>query len=119
MEVRIIKVVSGGLEEGDLWVNVVSREGKDKVERGMKKYVFGGWLDEGVVIGEGGEFEMLVVDGLGGLFKKRVVVEEEGRRVVREGGGIVWLSIIGVRLEVKEELRYGKIRVFEMWDNKF
>ncbi|CAP64915.1 uncharacterized protein PODANS_1_13060, partial [Podospora anserina S mat+] len=65
LEARIIKVASGGLEEGFLWVNVASREGKDKVERGMKKYAFGGWLDEGVVIGEGGEFETLVVT-LGG-----------------------------------------------------
>ncbi|KAK4659868.1 hypothetical protein QC762_113050 [Podospora pseudocomata] len=119
LEARIIKVASGGLEEGDLWVNVASREGKNKVERGMKKYVFGGRLDEGAVIGEGGEFETLVVDGPGGLFKKRVVVEEEGRRVVREGGGTAWLSITGARLEVKEELRHGKIRVPEMWDDKF
>ncbi|KAK0665348.1 putative ribonuclease [Cercophora samala] len=119
LEARIIKVASGGLEEGDLWVNVASRQGKERVERGMRKYAFGGGLDKGAVIGEGGEFETLVVDGPGGLFKKRIVVEEEGRRVVREGGGTAWLSITGARLEVKEELRHGKIRVPELWDDKF
>ncbi|KAK4173050.1 putative ribonuclease [Triangularia setosa] len=119
LEARIIKVASGGLGEGDLWVNVASGEGKRKVERGMRKFAFGEGLDRGAVIGEGGEFETLVVDGPGRLFEKRVVIGEEGRRVVREGGGAAWLSLTGARLEEKKEFRDGKIRVPELLDERF
>ncbi|KAK4201312.1 putative ribonuclease [Triangularia verruculosa] len=119
LEARIIKVASGGLGEEDLWVNVASAKGKNKVEKGMKKFSFGEGLDGGAVIGEGGEFETLVVNGPGRLFRKRIVVEEEGRRVVREGGGTAWLSLRDAKLEDKEELYDGKIRVPGLLDKHF
>ncbi|KAK0737585.1 hypothetical protein B0T21DRAFT_287884 [Apiosordaria backusii] len=123
LEGRIIKVASGGLDEGDLWVNVASAEGKNKVEKGMRKFTFGEGLDRGAVIGEGGEFETLVVDGPKTLFKKRVVVPEDGKRVVREGGGTAWLSIRGAKLQDKKKTKGsgtgGKIRVPELLDGRF
>ncbi|PQE25262.1 hypothetical protein CJF32_00008567 [Rutstroemia sp. NJR-2017a WRK4] len=100
LDARIIKVASGGLDEGFLWENVASVKGMARVERAMKRF---GMVGDGAVLGEGGEFETLVVDGPGMLFKKRIVIEESDRRIVREGGGAAWLQIKEARLVDKEE----------------
>ncbi|PQE03429.1 hypothetical protein CJF30_00005452 [Rutstroemia sp. NJR-2017a BBW] len=104
LEARIIKVASGGLDEGFLWENVASVKGMARVERAMKRF---GMVGDGAVLGEGGEFETLVVDGPGMLFKKRIVIEESDRRIVREGGGAAWLQIREARLVDKEEAEGG------------
>ncbi|KAL2134026.1 hypothetical protein VTI74DRAFT_1190 [Chaetomium olivicolor] len=98
VEARIIKVASGGLDEGFLWTNVASAAGKGKIARAMRRF---GVAQTGAVIGEGGEFETLVLDGPPSLFRKRIVVAEEDRRVVREGGGSAWLMLRNARLEDK------------------
>ncbi|KAM7222349.1 hypothetical protein V8F06_002376 [Rhypophila decipiens] len=100
LEARIIKVASGGLDESFLWTNVASADGKEKVARTMSRF---GTAEKGAVIGEGGEFETLVLDGPPELFKKHIVVDEKGRRVINEGGGTAWLSLRGARVEDKEE----------------
>ncbi|KAI1188082.1 hypothetical protein F5B17DRAFT_292614 [Nemania serpens] len=91
LEARIVKVASAGLDEGFLWENVASEAGVQRVERAMRRFgaAAGG---RGSILGEGGEFETLVVDGPPSLFRGRIVPSDEGRRVVREGGGCVWLS---------------------------
>ncbi|KAK3396472.1 hypothetical protein B0T20DRAFT_471333 [Sordaria brevicollis] len=124
MEARIIKVASGGLDDSFLWTNVADPVGKARIVRSMRR--FGTAANEkGAVIGEGGEFETLVLDGPGRLFKKRIVVEEGDRRVVREGGGCAWLSFGGARLVDKQTAAEsegedgGKIRVPDLWDARF
>ncbi|KAI5923376.1 hypothetical protein F4810DRAFT_701324 [Camillea tinctor] len=99
LDARIIKVASAGLDESFLWENVASAAGVARVERAMRR--FGGG-SKGSVLGEGGEFETLVVDGPKALFKGRVVVRDKARRVVREGGGCSWLSIREAAVEMKE-----------------
>ncbi|KAK7752445.1 hypothetical protein SLS62_005598 [Diatrype stigma] len=110
LDARIIKVASAGLDESFLWENVASEAGAQRVARGIGRFGGGG---RGSVLGEGGEFETLVVDGPPGLFRGgRIVVpaSEEGcgssgggnRRVVREGGGSVWLSIRGAVVEARD-----------------
>jgi diphthine-ammonia ligase len=100
LDARIIKVASGGLDEGFLWENVASMKGMARVERAMRRF---GMVGDGAVLGEGGEFETLVVDGPRKLFKKRIVIEESDRRIVREGGGAAWLQIKEARLVDKDE----------------
>jgi diphthine-ammonia ligase len=124
LEARIVKVASGGLDESFLWTNVASPAGKARVARAMRR--FGEGEDVGAaVIGEGGEFETLVVDGPARLFKKRVVVEEKDMRVVREGGGSAWLRITKCRLEDKRESAGGggeeklRVRIPDVLDPKF
>ncbi|KAI1504393.1 hypothetical protein F5X99DRAFT_423848 [Biscogniauxia marginata] len=98
LDARIIKVASAGLDESFLWENVASATAAARVERAMWRFGGGG---RGSVLGEGGEFETLVVDGPAALFKGRVVVRDEARRVVREGGGCAWLSIREAKVEMK------------------
>lgn len=98
LDARIIKVASGGLDESFLWENVASVKGMGRVERVMRRFGVDG---DGAVIGEGGEFETLVVDGPECLFKGRIVVKEEDRRVVQEGGGSAWLQILKAEVVMK------------------
>lgn len=100
LDARIIKVASGGLDESLLWGNLVSDGVMRRVERAMKR--FGGG-ENGSVLGEGGEFETLVLDGPRVLFKGKIVVEDEDREIEREGGGSAWLKIKRARVEMKPE----------------
>lgn len=88
LDARIIKVASGALNESFLWENVASAKGTTKLKVAASR--FGG---EGAVLGEGGEFETLVVDGPSRLFKKKIVVGDEDRVTVPEGGDTAWLRI--------------------------
>lgn len=100
LDARIIKVASGGLDESFLWDNVASARGIMRLKRAMGRFGSAG-MDTGAVLGEGGEFETLVVDGPPRLFKRRLVVDEEDRLVVQEGGGTAWLKATRARTEEK------------------
>ncbi|KAF5878521.1 putative meiotically up-regulated 71 protein [Botrytis fragariae] len=106
LDARIIKVASGGLDESFLWENVASEKGMRRVERAMKRFSIDG---DGAVLGEGGEFETLVVDGPSWLFKKRILVETEDTRIVREGGGSAWIQISKASLVDKESIESKEI----------
>lgn len=120
---RIIKCASGGLDAGFLWENVANERVIDKLTRSMRRF---GGPAHGALLGEGGEFETLAIDGPGPLWKKRIVVNE-GERVVRQnGGGSVSLRITGAHLAPKEEGRYGPeeavftgLRIPDLLDAKF
>ncbi|KAH7364186.1 ATP binding L-PSP endoribonuclease family protein-like protein [Rhexocercosporidium sp. MPI-PUGE-AT-0058] len=99
LDARIVKVASGGLDESFLWQNVASQRVMRRIEKSMKRF---GTDGDGAVLGEGGEFETLVVDGPASLFKGRIEVEEKDRRVVREGGGSAWLKILRASVVMKE-----------------
>lgn len=88
LDARIIKVASGTLNESFLWENVASAKGATRLKVAASR--FGG---DGAVLGEGGEFETLVVDGPGRLFKKRIAVGEDDKVIVPEGGDTAWLKI--------------------------
>jgi diphthine-ammonia ligase len=98
LDARIIKVASGGLDESFLWENVASGIGRRRVQKAMSRF---GVDDNGSVLGEGGEFETLVIDGPAGLFKGKIVIDEVDREIVREGGGAAWLRIRKARVEKK------------------
>ncbi|KAJ1331261.1 diphthine-ammonia ligase [Microdochium nivale] len=104
LEARIIKVASAGLDEGFLWENVASERGISRIQRGLRKFGGGG---KGAVLGEGGEFETLVVDGPPELFKGRIIVHEDDRQVVREGGGSEWLLIRAAAVQMKADSSAG------------
>lgn len=117
LEARIIKVASGGLDDEFLWANIASSAGKARVAAAMRRF---GVQETGAVIGEGGEFETLVLDGPGGLFRKKIVVGEEDRRVVREGGGTAWLWLRNARVEPKDqESDASEVRIPGLLDAQF
>ncbi|KAH8815154.1 ATP binding L-PSP endoribonuclease family protein-like protein [Xylogone sp. PMI_703] len=99
LDARIAKVASGGLDESYLWENVASARGITRIGRAMSRF---GSNSDGAVLGEGGEFETLVVDGPGNLFKGRIEVSD--KKAVREGGGSVWLQIRNVSVVMKPDM---------------
>ncbi|KOS19334.1 Diphthine--ammonia ligase [Escovopsis weberi] len=118
LEARIIKVASAGLDERHLWERVSGAAAAARVKGALGRF----GAAEGAVLGEGGEFETLVVDGPGRLFRRRIEVPEGGKTVVQEGGGSNWLMMRGARLEDKqreaEEEEEG-VRVPGLWDPAF
>lgn len=123
LEARIIKVASAGLDEDHLWVRVSSEDGARSVKGALRKF---GSAEFAAALGEGGEFETIVVDGPDHLFKRKIVVPEHGRKIVREGGGCSWLMLAGARLEDKpaaalsgEEARELPVRNPDLLDARF
>uniref|UniRef100_L2FHU9 Diphthine--ammonia ligase n=1 Tax=Colletotrichum fructicola (strain Nara gc5) TaxID=1213859 RepID=L2FHU9_COLFN len=113
-------VASAGLDEEFLWERVSSLAGAARIKRALRKF----GAAEGSVLGEGGEFETIVLDGPPGLFRKAIEVPEAGRRVVKEGGGTSWLSFSGasVREKAAPEMTgesCSPVRVPDVLDAKF
>ncbi|KAL4960405.1 diphthine--ammonia ligase family protein [Aspergillus stella-maris] len=103
---KIIKVASGALDEGFLWGDVSDARGvlRGKIVRGIKRFGFGGNEDiRAAVLGEGGEYETLAVDGPGFLWKGRIKVEEGGREVRTGEGGVGYLRLKGAKVVQKSE----------------
>ena len=102
VEARIIKVASGGLDERFLWEDVTSSSSSNNNIRGrlvriMRRFLSDDDGDEvrAAVLGEGGEYETLVLNGPSYLWKRRIVVDE--RAVIIGEGGVAYLKLSGAR----------------------
>lgn len=122
-ESRIIKCASGGLDATSLWENVASQQGIMKLTNAMARF---GGLENGALLGEGGEFETIAIDGPPPLWKKRILIDEEQRQIVEGGGGSVFLKIAGARLISKVDQPMGsgeakleRLRIPDLLDDKF
>jgi diphthine-ammonia ligase len=95
LEARIVKVASGGLDDGILWGDIVGdRKTRERTKKGVGRF-------GGSVLGEGGEYETLVVGGPQQVFRGRINVEEEGRKIQRGEGGEAWLWLDGSKTVVE------------------
>ena len=88
LDARIVKVASGGLDEDLLWENVCAEATRKKLGHAMKRF-------GGSVLGEGGEFETVVIDGPADFFIGAIEVGAEQRKTVRGRGGEASLSFTG------------------------
>ncbi|KAF2499213.1 adenine nucleotide alpha hydrolases-like protein [Lophium mytilinum] len=95
-EARIVKVASGGLDEGFLWEDVAAPRTVGRLKRVMGRF----GAADGAVVGEGGEFETLAVDGPRALWRMRIEVEVGG--TVLGGGGSAAVRFRGARVVEKE-----------------
>ncbi|KAF4633031.1 hypothetical protein G7Y89_g5103 [Cudoniella acicularis] len=118
LDARIVKVASGGLDESFLWENVADPIAMRRIERSMKRFSTDG---DGAVLGEGGEFETLVINGPQSLFKGRIEVSEESRVIVREGGGAAWLRIRHAQVVMKDsnESTNSECRIPQLLEPRF
>ncbi|GKT98649.1 endoribonuclease [Fusarium langsethiae] len=117
LEARIIKVASAGLDEDHLWERVSSETGSSRVKSALRKF---GSTRGAAALGEGGEFETLVVDGPSSVFRKRISILGQGRKIVREGGGCSWLLLAGARVEDKQDpAPKPTVRVPDLLDPRF
>ncbi|KAJ4268417.1 hypothetical protein NW762_002480 [Fusarium torreyae] len=117
LEARIIKVASAGLDEDHLWERVSSETGSHRVKTALRKF---GSSQGAAALGEGGEFETLVLDGPASVFKNRISVPKQGRKIVREGGGCSWLLLGGAQVENKPDpADEPTVRVPDLFDSRF
>ena len=122
---RIVKVASGALDEGFLWGDVADGSGglRRRIVKGVRRFAVD--LDEdirGAVLGEGGEYETLAVDGPGLLWKGRIEVGEKGRDVRVGEGGVGYLRLEGARVVDKDGgdgVRPGDVRRPTILDEEF
>ncbi|KAJ5090849.1 hypothetical protein N7532_009533 [Penicillium argentinense] len=104
-DARIIKVASGGLDDGFLWDNVSEsgnggRAFRRRVVKAMSRFAAPEDI-RGAVLGEGGEYETLAIDGPGLLWKKRIEIEERESRTAE--GGVAYTSLKGAKCVPKSE----------------
>ncbi|KAF2405336.1 adenine nucleotide alpha hydrolases-like protein [Trichodelitschia bisporula] len=122
MDVRIVKLASGGLQERFLWNDITQTEVWYSMEVNMQKFMTesgltGGVRGGGSALGEGGEFETLVIKGLGG-WKGRIEVESY-ETVVGEGGCSA-VKILGAKaVKFKNEEKKKHIRIPDLLDEEF
>lgn len=124
---RIVKVASGALDEEFLWGNVADGSGglRRRIVNGVRRFAVD--LDEdirGAVLGEGGEYETLAVDGPEFLWKGRIEVGEAGREVRVGEGGVGYLRLEGARVVDKgggdrDGVRPGDVRRPTILDEEF
>ncbi|KAL9605152.1 MAG: hypothetical protein Q9219_000086 [cf. Caloplaca sp. 3 TL-2023] len=118
LDARLIKVASGGLDESLLWENVCGRATRKRITKAMERF-------GGSVLGEGGEFETLVLSGPLPFFEGAIQIEEGQRRVIRGGGGEAWIAFTGGTVEKKGKERceienwLEKLRMPDLLDKMF
>ena len=98
MEARIIKTASAGLSLDNLWEDVCSTKVRKRLLRSMSKYVSGDDL-EAAVIGEGGEYETLCVNGPPIVWRGRLVFDDDAFQPVRGEAGSAHLRVPRPRIE--------------------
>lgn len=89
----IIKVASGGLDESVLGLNVADFRVMQRLKTKMARFN----PAVGALVGEGGEFETLALEGPAPLWKKRIAFESS--TVVNGEGGSYALHLEGLRTE--------------------
>ena len=120
-DVRIVKVASGGLDEDLLWSNLMDPSVRKKVERSIGRF-------GGSVLGEGGEYETLVVDGPPAIWRGRIEVQDQEWCIGRGGGGEAWMNLKHGAGKVEKNMGSKSmvdadwktlIRPIELWDKHF
>ncbi|KIW94706.1 uncharacterized protein Z519_04683 [Cladophialophora bantiana CBS 173.52] len=93
-DARIIKIASGGIKESSLWANVADPRTQLRLVNGLRPFFpdHEFWL-RGAVLGEGGEYETLAVNGPRRLWRRRVVVPPEQQSTFTGEGGVSYLRL--------------------------
>ncbi|CAI6341460.1 unnamed protein product [Periconia digitata] len=113
---RIVKVASAGLDADKfLWRNVADPVTVARMKNAIRRFCVNG---DGAVLGEGGEYETVTLDGPAGVWKGRVVVDGDGGYVVDGGEGVK------ARVIMKDGGDVGgrwveRLRIPSIWDDEF
>ncbi|CAD6504154.1 BgTH12-05889 [Blumeria graminis f. sp. triticale] len=118
LDARIVKVAGGELDESYLWQSLTTDHVIKRVEKATQKF---GTQDDGSLLGEGGEYETLVIDGPLHIFKGRIDIKETSRHIITETGGTAWLHISDAKVIMKTDpyLAIKPVRIPPQFDPKF
>jgi diphthine-ammonia ligase len=121
---RIIKTASGGLRDSMLWANVTSPKTRNQLVLAMSPFFEDHefWL-RGSVLGEGGEYETLAINGPSQVWKQRIIIEENSNIAVQDEGGASHLRLGEARLTAQQHTEDGKegslVRIPGLYDPVF
>lgn len=96
-DARIIKVASGGLDDSFLWQNVADTRTISRLSSAARRF---GSLDQGAVLGEGGEYETLAIAGPAPIWKRRIVVAPESIKVIPGEAGSYSIRIAAAATDI-------------------
>lgn len=102
-DARIIKIASGGIKENLLGANVADPKTQSRLVTGLRPFYQENqfWL-RAAVVGEGGEYESLAVDGPPNIWRKRIELEPDKDSTFSGEGGVTYLRV-GKARTVKNE----------------
>ncbi|KIW71981.1 hypothetical protein PV04_00206 [Phialophora macrospora] len=102
-DARIIKIASGGIKENLLWSNVADPRTSLRLVKGLQPFFpdHEFWL-RGAVVGEGGEYETLAVNGPRRLWKRKIEIPEEQMSAFTGQGGVSYLRLANPRTAENE-----------------
>ncbi|PNS13821.1 Diphthine--ammonia ligase [Sphaceloma murrayae] len=96
---RIVKVTSGSLDQAFLWSNVADQRTIVRLSKAAQRF---SELGDGSIVGEGGEYETLTIDGPSPLWKHKIQVEEVDRNIIHDKGGTALLNVLQAKLVRKD-----------------
>lgn len=119
LDVRIVKVASGGLDQSILWSNLMDIGVRMKIQRAMSRF-------GGSVLGEGGEYETIVVDGPPPLWLHRLDVDTKYMRATTDEGGAAFLTfdsdagnLVQKSIDSTKSHWLKGLRKLSLWDSEF
>ncbi|KAK4945330.1 hypothetical protein LTR10_015489 [Elasticomyces elasticus] len=93
-DARIIKIASGGIKESLLWANVADPRTQARLLTGLRPFYqeteF--WL-RAAVVGEGGEYESLAINGPPSIWRKRIELSPDKDATISGEGGVSYLRL--------------------------
>jgi len=119
-DARIIKIASGGIRNNLLFANVAAPATGARLVSGLARF----FTDEGqefalrgAVVGEGGEYETLALDGPGPLWKKRIEVDFTGS--FEAEGGATYATFGKAGTVDKPDSRHVDVLLPNLLDKRF
>ncbi|KAJ9606372.1 hypothetical protein H2200_009333 [Cladophialophora chaetospira] len=122
-DARIIKIASGGIKESLLWSNVADPRMQARLVGGLLPFFpdHEFWL-RGAVLGEGGEYETLAINGPRHLWKRRIEMSMDHMSAFTGEGGVSYLRLAKpqtVENEPDNSLSRDSLRVPGTFDSQF
>jgi diphthine-ammonia ligase len=116
-EAVIIKTASGGLDESFLGLNVASQRTIAKLSKAMARF---GEAGNGAIVGEGGEFETLALNGPKPLWKKRIVIEASESKTLDGGQTVLKIKERALQEKIEDaDEGAGVLRISPLFDEEF
>ncbi len=123
-DARLIKIASAGIKDSLLWCRVSEPSVKARIIAGMSRFVESNELSlRGAVLGEGGEYETLAVNGPLRVWKKRIEIDSKNNIAVEDEGGVTRLTFGKARLaeqsSAQADSKSQLVRVPVLLDDRF
>ncbi|KIV77922.1 hypothetical protein PV11_09694 [Exophiala sideris] len=93
-DARIIKIASGGIKESLLWANLADQRTQSRLLTGLRPFYQENefWL-RAAVVGEGGEYESLAINGPPNIWRKRIELSPDKYATISGEGGVSYLRL--------------------------